>query len=147
MLAILLAISLVGQVLSTSGAKGRKLSNRVSWNLFCRLPEPRPESHDIEPPGTGFLDFCSQGQKTIESSFLVIVLSTTGATGRKSSNRAPWDWFWRLLEPTPECYQIEHPGSAFADFWSQGQKVNESSLRGLAVSTSGAKFRQASWDY
>ena len=53
MLAILLAISLLEQVLSTSGAKARKLSNRASWDWFCRLPEPRPESHQIEPPETG----------------------------------------------------------------------------------------------
>ena len=53
MIAILLAISLLEQVLSTSGAKARKLSNRASWYWFCRLPEPRPESHQIEPPETG----------------------------------------------------------------------------------------------
>ena len=53
MLAIVLAISLLEQVLSTSGAKARKLSNRASWDWFSRLLEQMPESHLIEPPETG----------------------------------------------------------------------------------------------
>ena len=53
MLAILWAISLDEQVLSTSGAEARKLPNRASWDWFCRLLEPRSESHQIEIPETG----------------------------------------------------------------------------------------------
>jgi hypothetical protein len=136
--------SLLGLVLSTSGAKARKSSNRASWDWFCRLPEPRPESHQIEPPGTSFVDFWSQGQKVIKSSLLGLVLSTSGAKARKSSNRASWDWFCRLLEPRPESHQIEPPGTGFVDFWSQGQKVIKSSLLGLILTTSGAKARKSS---
>ena len=33
---------------------------------------------------------------------LGLVLLTSGAKARKSSNRASWVWFSRLLEPTPE---------------------------------------------
>ncbi len=120
--------SLLELILSTSEAKAGKSSNRAFWNSFCRLLEPRPESHQIEPPGTGFVDFWSQGQKVIKSSFLGLVLSTSGAKARKSSNRASWDWFCRLLEPRPESHQIEPPGTGFVDFWSQGQKVIKSSL-------------------
>ena len=36
---------LLGMVLSTSGAKARKSLNRGSWDEFCRLLGPRPESH------------------------------------------------------------------------------------------------------
>ena len=77
-------------------------SYRASWNWFYRLLEPRPGSHQIEPPGTSFVDFWSQGQKVIKSSLLGLVLSTSGANARKSSNRTSWDWFCRLLEPRPE---------------------------------------------
>ena len=45
--------NLLELILSTSGAKARKSSNRASWDWFCRLLAPRPESHQIEPPGTG----------------------------------------------------------------------------------------------
>ena len=69
------------------------------WDWFCRLLEPWPESHQIELPGTGFVDFWSHGRKVIKSSLLGLVLSTSGAMAGKSSNRASWDWFCRLLEP------------------------------------------------
>ena len=82
---------LMGLVFSTPGAKARKSSNRPPWNWFCRLLEPTPESHQIELHGTGFVDFWSQGQKVIKSSLLRLVLSTSRAKARKSSNRASWD--------------------------------------------------------
>ena len=141
--------SLLALVLSTSGANARKSSNRASWNWFCQLLEPRPESHQIELPGTGFVDFWSQGQKSsnrpswdwfyrlleprtdIKSSLLGLDFSTSGAKSRKSSNRASWDWFSRLLEPRPESHQIKPLG--------------------LVLSTSGTKPRKssnrASWDW
>ena len=53
MLAIVLAIALLEHVLSTSGAKAKKLSNRAPRDWFCRLLEPRSESHQIKPPETG----------------------------------------------------------------------------------------------
>ena len=109
----------LGLVFSTSGAKTRKSSNRASWYSFCRLLEPRPESDQIEPPGNGFVDFWSHGRKVIKSSFLGLVLSTSGAMAGKSSNRASWDWFCRLLEPWPESHQIEPLGIGFVDFLSQ----------------------------
>ena len=98
----LIKSSFLGLVFSISGANARKCSNRASWDSFYRLLEPRPESHQIKLPGTGFLDFWSQRQKVFKSSFLGFVLSTSGAKARKSSNRVSWDWFSRLLEPTPE---------------------------------------------
>ena len=143
--------SLLGLVLSTPAAKARKSSNRASWDYFCRLLGPRPESHQIEPPGTSFVDFWSQGQKVIKSSLLGLLLSTSEAKARKSSNRASWDWFSRLLEPRPESHQIELPGTGFVDFWSQGQEVIKSSFLELIFSTSGAKARKslnrASWNW
>ena len=98
----LIKSSFLGLVFSISGANARKCLNRASWDSFYRLLEPRPESHQIKLPGTGFLDFWSQRQKVFKSSFLGFVLSTSGAKARKSSNRVSWDWFSRLLEPTPE---------------------------------------------
>ena len=65
--------SLLGLVFSTSGANARKSLNRASWDSFCRLLEPRLESHQIELLGTGFLDFWSQRQKVFKSSFLGFV--------------------------------------------------------------------------
>ena len=37
--------SLLVLVFSTSGANARKSLNRASWDSFCRLLEPRLESH------------------------------------------------------------------------------------------------------
>ena len=42
-----------------------------------RLLEPWPESHQIELPGTGFVDFWSQGQKVRKQSLLGPPLSTS----------------------------------------------------------------------
>ena len=67
--------SLLGLVLSTSGAMAGKSPNRASWDWFCRLLEPWPESHQIEPLGIGFGDFLSQCWKVIKSSLLGFVLS------------------------------------------------------------------------
>ena len=86
----------LGLVFSTSGTKTIKSSNRASWHSFCRLLEPRPESHQIDSPGTSFVDFLIQGQKVMKSSFLGFVFSTSGAKARKSSNRVSWDSF-RLI--------------------------------------------------
>ena len=79
-----------------------------------------------------FVDFWIQGQKTTKSSlmglvlmtsgaktrkssnrasFLGLVLSTSAAKARKSSNRVSWDSFCRLLEPRLKSHQIELPGS------------------------------------
>ena len=77
-------------VFSMSGAKARKSSNRASQDWFHRLLEPMPESHQSTAPGSGFLDFWSQGQKAIKSSLLGFVLSTSGAKAEKSSNQVFW---------------------------------------------------------
>ena len=77
-------------VLLIAGSKVRKKSNQASWDWFCRLLEPWPESHQIEPPGTGFLDFWSQGQKVIKSSLPGLLFSTSGIKARISSNPASW---------------------------------------------------------
>ena len=62
-----------------------------------------------------FVDFWSQGQKSIKSSFLGLVLSTSGTKA--------------------ESHEIEPPGIGFLDFWSQSKKVIRSSLLGLVLST------------
>ena len=80
-------------VLLIPRSKARKSSNQASWDWFCRLLEPRPESHQIEPPGTGFLHFWCQGQKVIKSSLLGLVLSTSWANAEKSLNQVSWDSF------------------------------------------------------
>ena len=102
-------------VLSTSGAKARKSSDRTSWDWFYRLLEPRPESHQIEPPGTGFINFWNQDQKVSKSSLLGLVLSTSGAEARKPSNQASWTGFvnsWHLKGAGgetvhPNCQRIQ----------------------------------------
>ena len=77
-----------------------------------------------------FLDSWIKCSKIIKSSLLGLVLPTFGAMAGKSSNRASWDWFSRLLQPWPESHQIESPGTGFVDFWSHGRKVIKSSLLG-----------------
>ena len=80
-------------VLLIPGSQIRKSSNRASWDWFCRLLEPWPESHQIELPGTGFVDFWSHGRKVIKSSLLELVLVTSWANAEKSLNRVSWDSF------------------------------------------------------
>ena len=116
----LIKSSFLGLVFPISGANARKCLKRASWDSFCRLLEPRPESHQIKLPGTGFLDFWSQRQKVFKSSFLGFVLSTSGAKARKSSNRVSWDWFSRLLEPTPEIPSESIAGRAGWAGWLAG---------------------------
>jgi hypothetical protein len=118
---------LLAIILSTSGAKARKSSNRCSWLSFCRLLEPRPESLQIDAPGYHFVDFWCRGQKFFKSMLLAIILSTSGAKARKSSNR--WSWL------------------SFFDFCCQGQKVFKSMLLEIIFSTSGAKARKSSNQY
>ena len=104
--------SILGSVLSTSGAMARKSSHRASWDRLRRHSEPWPESHEIEYPGIGSVDIWSHGQKhqikhsgivsvdiwshrqkVMKSSILGSVPSTFGASARKSVNRAYWDRF------------------------------------------------------
>jgi hypothetical protein len=79
--------SIPGLVLSASGAQARKSSNRASLAWFSRCLEPRLECHQIEPPGTGFVDFLNQGWKVIESRLLGLIFSISVAKVRKVSNR------------------------------------------------------------
>ena len=97
----------------------------------------------IKPLGTRFVDCWSQCEKVIESNFLELVFSTSGAKTRNSSNRASWYSFCRLLEPRPESHQIEPPGNGFVDFWGRGQKGIKSRVLGLVLSTSGAEARKS----
>ena len=82
---------LLGMILSTSGAKARKSLNRDFWEWFCRLLEPKPESHQIETSGIDFVDFWNQGQKVIKSRLLALLLLTSGAKAIKSLSRGFWD--------------------------------------------------------
>jgi hypothetical protein len=52
----LLRSTLPGVILSTSGAKAGKCSDRASQASFCRLLEPRPESAQIDHPGRHFVE-------------------------------------------------------------------------------------------
>ena len=61
---------------------------------FCRLLEPGPESHQIDTPGYDFVDFRSQGQKVLKSLLQAMILLTSGARARKSSNRCSRMWFY-----------------------------------------------------
>ena len=70
------AIGPPGPDLLASGAKARKSLNQASLDWFPRRLEPRPQSHKIELPGIGFVDFLSQGQKVIKSTLLGLVLLT-----------------------------------------------------------------------
>ena len=83
-----------------------KLSNRASWDWFCRLLEPWPESHQIELPGTGFVDFWSHGRKVIKSRLLELVLVTSWANAEKSLNRVSWDSFCLYRFTTPAQFYI-----------------------------------------
>ena len=62
-------------VLLIPGSKARKSLNQASWDWFCRLLEPWPESHQIETLGIGFVDFLNQCWKFIKSNLLGFVLS------------------------------------------------------------------------
>jgi hypothetical protein len=97
----LIKSSILGSVLSTSGAMARKSSNRASWDRFRRHLGPWPGSHQISHPGIGSVDIWGHGQEIIKSSILGSVPSTSGAMARKSSNRASWDRFRPHLEPWP----------------------------------------------
>ena len=63
----------------------------IRWSCKPQLwqPEPRPESQQIEIPGTGFVVFWNQCQKVIKSNLLGLVLSTSGTKAGKLSNRPP----------------------------------------------------------
>ena len=119
-------------ILYTSGAIGRKCSNRSFWNSFYRLLEPRAESAQIAHSGAHAIDFWSQGQKVLKSSILELILLTSGAIGRNCSNLSFRSSFCRLLEPLAESAKIYHSGAHFVDFWSQGQKVFKSSILGAS---------------
>ena len=67
------------------------------WEFMKTIVLLIPRSkHQIEPPGTGFVDFWSLGRKVIKSSLLGLVLSTSWANAEKSLNRVSWDSF-RLI--------------------------------------------------
>ena len=84
-----------------------------------------------------------QGQKVIKSRLLELILPTSGAKIANSSNRDFWDWFCRLLEPTPESHQIESSGTDFVDSQSQSDKFIKSRLLRLILSTSGAQANKS----
>ena len=138
----MLKSKLLELILTTSGAKAIKCLNRSSWSSFCRLPEPTLENAQIESPGWYFDDFWNQGHKMLKSSFLELILSSSGAKTIKCLNRRSWSSFCRLPEPKPENAQIGFPGKYFEDFWSQSHKMLKSELLELILSTSGAKARK-----
>ena len=129
-------------IFTSSAAKAIKSLNRGSWSSFCRLPESKPESAQIESPETHFVDFWRQRQKMLKSKLLELILTTSGAKAIKCLNRSSWSSFWRLPEPTLENAQIESPGRYFDDFWNQGHKMLKSMLLELILSISGAKARK-----
>ncbi len=126
-------------IFTSSAAKAIKCLNRGSWSSFCRLPESKPESAQIESPETHFVDFWRQRQKMLKSKLLELILSTSGAKAIKCLNRSSWSSFCRFPEPKPDNAQIASPGKYFEDFSIQGHKMLKSSLLELILSTSGAK--------
>ena len=85
---IIIKAKLLVLILSTSGANARKSSkssNRNLWESFCRLLEPRPESHGINASGADFVDFWSQGQNFSKSELPGLILLTSGAKAMKLS--------------------------------------------------------------
>ena len=85
---IIIKARLLVLILTTSGANARKSSkssNRNFWESFCRLLEPRPESHGINASGVDFVDFWSQGQNFSKSKLLGLILLTSGAKAMRSS--------------------------------------------------------------
>ena len=111
-----------------------ELQGNLFWKLvsnkFLAL-EPSSKSHQIVPPGTGFVNFWNQNLKVSKSSLLGLVLSTFGTNARKLSNRTSWNWFCRIREPKPENHKIEPPRTGFVDLWSHGPKFIKSNLLGL----------------
>ena len=109
------------------------LQGNLFWKLvsnkFLAL-EPSSKSHQIVPPGTGFVSFWNQNLKVSKSSLLGLVLSTFGTNARKLSNRTSWNWFCRIR--------------------GQSQKIIKSGLLGLVLSTFGAmalnSSNRTSWD-
>jgi hypothetical protein len=157
----MLKSELLGPILSTSGAKTRKCENRISWDRFCRLLEPRPENAEIGSRGTHFVDFWSQGQKMLNSDPLGPILRNSGAESRKSWNQPSGIYFvdfWsqgqkmlqsgilnpfcRLSEPMTEKVKIGFPGIHFVDFWSPDQKMLKSDFLGSILSTPGTNARK-----
>ena len=94
-----------------------------SCKPHLRHLEPRPESQQIEFPGTGFAVFWSQCRKIIKSSFLGLVC--------------------RLLELRLENKQIDFPETRFVDLWTQDLEVIKSSFLVFVLSTSGANARKS----
>ena len=98
------------------------LISKILW-MYVTTGHPRPES---------------------QCSWLSFRWLTSVAWAGKCPNRCSWLWFRRLLEPTPESFQIDAPGYHFVDFWSQGQKVIKSILLAIISSTSGARAGKSS---
>ena len=94
-------LDFLGAILSTFRAEASKCLNRISWDPFWRLLEPRPEKGLIGFLGRYFVKFWSLSQKMLKSDFLGSILSTSGAEARKCLNRSSWHLFGRLLEPRP----------------------------------------------
>ena len=132
----------LGPILPISAPKARKCLNWMSWDPFCRLLDPMPENAKIGPPGTYFADFWTQGQKILKSDFLGPILPTSGPRAGKCLNQTSLNHFCRLLDPRPENAKIGFPGTHFADFWTQGQKMLESDLLRSILSASGPKARK-----
>ena len=65
----LLPCWLADHYIETWSAKVRT-SYQAFWCWFYRLPEPRPESHQIETSGIDFVDFWCQGHKVTKSRLL-----------------------------------------------------------------------------
>ena len=87
---------------------------------------------------THFGDFWSQCRKIIKSN----LVSTYGATDRTCLNHTSWNAFCQFLEPKPGNSKIELPGTHFALFWSQAQKMLKLDLLDLILSSSGTEARK-----
>ena len=80
----------------------------------------------------------------LKTELLEAILSTSGPTAKKCSNRSSWNPFCRFLGPMPENVQNGTPGAHFVDFRAQCQKMLKSELLELILPTSGPNARKCS---
>ena len=114
-----------GFTLSIAGVQSTSTSNR-DWRGWClHVLKPHPESHQIEIFGWWFHCFWSQCCKIITSRPLGLILPTCGTNAVRSSERDYSDCLCRLVEPTPQSFQIGSFGTSVPEFWKPVININK----------------------
>ena len=83
-----------------------------------------------------FVDCWSRAQKMLKSKVLELISSSSEAVAKEFLNPSSWNSFVGSWRRSQKNIQIRTPGCHFVDFWSQGQKIFESKLQELMLSTS-----------